>query len=220
MRQASAPAGAWRRGERRTVLPGSDPFLCRNAARRAQSSRRHASGRARHVPAHRLPLCDDPEGLLSHPGHRRHPGRDASRGGDFIRPDGRPSTGAGESDPDRSGRRKPVLVHRRRRLERHAQLGPLPHQPQAACEAHGDGERDHPADPKGNCECSGHSAVHAAGAGPVHRHGRQRDPISVHAREPGSGDAADLDAEGVAALGAKFPRSSMWPAICSRTAAR
>ncbi len=121
--------------------------------------------------------------------------------GDFIRPDGRPSTGARESDPDRSGRRKPVLVHRRGRLERHAQLGPLPHQPQAACEAHGDGERDHPADPKGDCECSRHRAVHAAGAGPVDRHGGQRDPISVHAREPGSGDASDLDAEGAAALG-------------------
>ena len=149
VRQASARAGARRRrGERRTVLPGSDPFLCRDAAGRAQSSGLHASGRARHVPAHRLPLHDDPEGLLSHPGHRRHPGRDAGGGGDFVRPDGRPSTGAGESDPDRSGRRKPVLVHRRRRLERHAQLGPLPHQPQAACEAHGDGERDHSADLK------------------------------------------------------------------------
>ena len=129
VRQASAPAGSWRRGERRAVFPGSDPFLWRDAAGRAQSSRLHASGRARHVPADRLPLYDDPEGLLSDPGHRRHPGRDPGGGSDFIRPDGRPSTGAGESDPDRSGRRKPVLVHRRRRLERHAQLGPLPHQP-------------------------------------------------------------------------------------------
>ena len=79
---------------------------------------------------------------------------------------------------------------------------------------------DHSADPKGNCECSRHSFVHAAGTGPVHRHGCQRNSVSVHAREPGSGDASDLDAEGVAALGARFRRSSMWRAICSRTAAR
>ena len=30
-----------------------------------------------------------------------------------------------------------------------------------------------------------HLALHAAGAGPDHRHRRQRDPVSVHAREPG-----------------------------------
>ncbi len=96
VRQASAPAGSWRRGERGTVLPGSHPFLCRDAARRAQSSGHYASGRARHVPAHRLSLYDNPEGLLSDPGHRRHPGRDAGGGGDLIRPDGRPSAGARE----------------------------------------------------------------------------------------------------------------------------
>ena len=35
-----------------------------------------AGRRARHVPAHRLSLRDDPQGLLSDSGHRRHPGRD------------------------------------------------------------------------------------------------------------------------------------------------
>ena len=52
---------------------------------------------------------------------------------------------------------------------------------------------------KGNRGRSGHIAVHAAGAGPVNRHRRQRDPISVHAREPGSQDARDVDAEDVLA---------------------
>ena len=63
---------------------------------------------------------------------------------------------------DRSRRPEPVLVHRRRRLERHAELGPLPHQPQAACQAHGDRKRDHPAAPAAKpqmsraypCSCS------------------------------------------------------------------
>ena len=87
------------------------------------------------------------------------------------------------------GRRKPFLLHRGRRLERHAQLRPLPHQPQAARQAQGDGERDHSPAAKGSRERSGHIAVHAAGAGSVDRHRRQRDPISVHAREPGSRDA-------------------------------
>ena len=189
------PHGRRRRSERRAVLPGADPVLRRHAPRRAQSSGRHASGRARHVPAHRLPLRDDPEGVLSHSGHRRHPGRDPGGGGDFVRPDGRPSAGAGESHPRRSGRREPVLLHRRRRLERHAQLRPLPHQPEAARQAQGDGERDHSPAAAGDRERAGHIAVHAAGSGPLDRHRGQRDPVSVHAREPGSGDAADLDAE-------------------------
>ena len=141
---------------------------------------------ARHVPAHRLPLYDDPEGVLSDPGHRRHPGRDAGGGGDFLRPDGRPSAGAGQSHPRRSGRRKPQLLHRRRRLEHHPQLRPLPHQPEAARGSQGDRERDHPATAKGDRERPRHIAVHAAGAGPLDRHRGQRDPIPVHAREPGS----------------------------------
>ena len=140
-----------------------------------------------------------PKGFFPDSGHGRHPGRDPGGGGDFIRPDGRPSTGLGESDPDRSGRPKPVLVHRRRRLECHAQLRPLAHQPQAACEAHSDGKPNHSADPTGNGECAWHSLVHAARAGLVDRHSCQRHAISVHPREPGSGDAADMDAEGVAA---------------------
>ena len=52
---------------------------------------------ARHLPAHGLSLRDDPEGLLSDSGHRRHPGRDASGGGYLVRPDGRPSAGARQS---------------------------------------------------------------------------------------------------------------------------
>ncbi len=77
--------------------------------------------------------------------------------------------------------------------------GPLPHQPEAACGSQGDRERYHPATAKGDRERPRHIAVHAAGAGSLDRHRGQRDPISVHAREPGSQDARDLDAQGVAA---------------------
>ncbi len=181
MRQALARAGARRRGERGTLLSGFDPFLRCNAACGAQSSRAHAVGRARHVPAYGLSLHDDPEGLLSHSGYRRHPGRDASVAGYFVRPDGGSSRSAGESDPCRCGRRKPVIFHRGRRLEHHAELRPFPHQPQTACGSQGDGERSHSATAKGNRERSWHFTVHAAGAGSVDRHRRQRDPISVHA---------------------------------------
>ena len=220
VRQASAPARPRRRGERRAVLSGAHPLLRRDAARRARSSGRDAAGRARHVRADRLSLCDDPEGLLSDPGHRRHPGRDAGGRGDFLRPDGRPPAGARQGDPRRSGRRKPLLLHRRRRLERHAQFRPLPHQPEAAREAQGDRERDHPPPAEGDRERPRHLAVHAAGAGSLDRHRRQRDAISVHAREPGSRDARDLDAQGAGAPERRFRRSSTWRATCSRTAAR
>ena len=54
-----------RRSERRAVLPGAHPLLRRDPAGRARPSGDHAPGRARHVPADRLSLCDDPEGLLS-----------------------------------------------------------------------------------------------------------------------------------------------------------
>ncbi len=63
-------------------------FYAATLARRARPSGDHAARRARHVPADRLPLRDDPEGLLPDPGHRRHPGRDAVVRGRFVRPDG------------------------------------------------------------------------------------------------------------------------------------
>ena len=48
---------------------------------------------------------------------------------------------------------------------------------------------------RGNRERRWHLSFHAAGAGPVDRHRGQRDPVSVHARKSGSGDAAGMDAE-------------------------
>ena len=92
-----------------------------------------------------------------------------------------------------------VLIHRRRRLEHHAELGTSSHQSEAAFRAQGDGEPDHPPPAGGNRRRSGHNVVHASGAGPFGRHRGQRDPISVHTRKPGSGDVAGLDAQGARA---------------------
>ena len=119
--------------------------------------------------------------------------------GHFLRPDGGASAGARQGDPRRPGRGKPVLLHRRRRLEHHAELGPLSHQSETSFRAQGDGERDHPPPAAGNGRRSGHLPLHAAGAGPFHRHRGQRDAVSVHPRKPGSDDAAAMDAEGARA---------------------
>ena len=201
------------------LLPGSDPFLCRDVASRTQSSGVHASGRARHIPAHRLSLYDNPEGLLSHSGHRRHPGRDAGRGGDLIRPDGRPSTGAGESDPDRSRRRKPVLVHRCRRIERHAQLGRLlinlkPHAKRKATAS----------------EIIRRIQKETANVPGISLFMQPVQDLSIDTAVSATQYQFTLENQDLATLQtwtpkvlqrlSKFPRSSMWPAICSRTAAR
>ena len=47
--------------------------------------------------------------------------------------------------PARSGRREPVVLHRRRRHQHHAQQRPHPHQPQAARRARAERQRGHPA---------------------------------------------------------------------------
>ena len=170
-------------------------FYASTLQTRAEPPDDHAPRCARHVPPDRLPLCDDPQGLLSDSGHRRHPGRDAGGRRHFLRPDGGAPAGACPRHPRRSGRRKPFFVHRRRRLEHHAELGPLSDQSEAAFRAQGDRERDHSAPAAGDGRGRRHLALHAAGAGPLDRHRGQRDAIPVHAREPGSGDAATMDAE-------------------------
>ena len=65
--------------------------------------------------------------------------------------------------------------------------------------AHRDRQRGHPPPAAGDRRRRRHRAVHAAGAGSLDRHRGQRHAISVHARQPGSADAADLDAESVGA---------------------
>ncbi len=55
-----------------------------------------------------------------------------------LRGHGRAPAGPGAGDPQRSGRREPVVVHRRRRQQRHAEQRPFPDQPEAAGRTLGD----------------------------------------------------------------------------------
>jgi hypothetical protein len=73
------------------------------------------------------------EGFLSGAGHRRHPGSDRGAAIDLVSPRWRAAAGAGRPvDPRGSGGRQPVLVHRRRRHQSHAQQRAHADQPQAA----------------------------------------------------------------------------------------
>ena len=195
-------------------------FYAATLSDRARPSGDHAPRRARHLPPDRLSLCDDPQGVLSHPGHGRHPGRHPVLRGRRLRAHGEPAAGARQGDPRRPGRREPVVVHRRRRLQRHAELRPLPDQSEARGRAQGDGERSHPPAAAGDRRRRRHFALHAAGAGSDDRHRRQRDAISVHPGEPGSGAPAGSGRRRSSSGSPRFPRSSMWRATCSRTDGR
>ena len=81
---------------------------------------------------HRSLVHRDSEGLLPGPGHRPHPGRVRGHGVGLLRRDGRASAGARAGDSQRPGRRKPVVLHRRRRQQRHAEQRPFPDQPETA----------------------------------------------------------------------------------------
>ncbi len=206
--------------DRRPLLPGAVAPLWVAPQRGAEPSGRDARRRPGDVLHHGISLRRDTQGVLSGAGHRNHPGRHPSGPRHSLRQDGRASAGLGQGDLGGFGRRKPVLVHRRRRLQRHAQLRPFPHQSQAAREAQIERQRDHPPFAAGDRRHRRHFAVHAAGAGPVDRHRGQRHPISVHAGKSGSPDVADLDADGAGAPRQGFPKSSTSPAICSPMAVR
>jgi multidrug efflux pump len=76
-----------------------------------------------------------PEGLLPRPGHGEIQGvSEATRAS--RSPRWRAAAAAGDVDPEGSGGREPLLVHRRRRHEHDAQQRPDPDQPQAAGAAH------------------------------------------------------------------------------------
>ena len=119
-----------------TPPAGASSRRCRalraGAQRRARPPADDADRRAGDLRAHRLPLCDDPQGLLS----RQDTGviqgvTQAAQAISFDKMAER-AAGARRRDPHRPRRRQPVLVHRRRRLQRHAQFRPLPDQPEAA----------------------------------------------------------------------------------------
>ena len=164
---------------------------------------------------------DDPQGILSGPGHRRHPGRHPGRRRTSPSTRWPTSAGPGQGDLGRPRRRKPVVVHRRRRLQRHAQFRPHPHQSQAA--------RANASRPPATiirrlqqetAGVAGISLYHAAGAGPVDRHRRQRHPIPVHPGKSGSSRRCRPGRRRFWRAWPKWPKSSTSRATCSPTAGR
>ena len=102
-----------------------------------------------------------------------------------------------DGDPRGPGGGEPVLVHRRRRHQHHAQQRAHPDQSQAARRAQDRApatiiRRLQPQLAK----VAGHHAVHAAGAGPDGRRPRQPHAVPVHARGPEHRRAEHLGAAG------------------------
>ncbi len=123
----------------------------------------HPAGRARHPGADRLPVhsCPRASSRCRIPASSRASRRPADH---LLYGHGRQAAGAGQDHPGRSGRGEPVLLHRRRRHQHHAQQRTHLHQPEAA------GQRDLNASDvirrlQGKLDAgAGHPALHAAGA--------------------------------------------------------
>ena len=131
------------------------------------------------------------QGILPGAGHRRDPGHFRSAA-ERSRSRRWPSASRRwRSHPAGSGRREPVVVHRRRRHEHDAEQRPHSDQPEAARAA----QASAPATSSAGCSRSWpgrrHHAVHAAGAGPHGRRPRQPHAVSVQpgrCRRRGAGD--------------------------------
>ncbi|MGC4003186.1 MAG: efflux RND transporter permease subunit [Pirellulales bacterium] len=153
----------------------------RSLQNRITASDRDVAGRRRHVRGDRVSVRDRSERFLSGPRHRRDSGRFGSAARRLVRRDGRTSAEADACDSTGPGGRKFVVVHRRRRRQRHAEqrahsdqfetsgragrrrVGRRP----SLANAIGEDPRDH--------------AVHAAGAGPDRGVARQSDTVPIHA---------------------------------------
>ena len=78
-----------------------------------------------------LALHRHSQGLLPASGYRRHPGDLRSAAIGILCGDGRAPAATGQRHPEGSRSRKPVVVHRRRRHQHHAEQRTHPDQPQA-----------------------------------------------------------------------------------------
>ncbi len=77
-------------------------------------------------------LCAHPQGILSRSGHGTDSRRLRGDGVDLLRRHGGPPAGAGRGDSQGSGRRQPLIFHRRRRQQRDLEQRALPDQLEAA----------------------------------------------------------------------------------------
>ena len=105
-----------RTGFRRTAQP-----VRSRSQDRAAASLYHAHGDARHHRADGLPLCRDPQGLLSATGHRADPWSVRGRAGHFLFGHGPASTGIDRRSAGGSGGRFGRFGDRRRRRHNYGQ---------------------------------------------------------------------------------------------------
>ena len=91
----------------------------------------HHDGGGRHAGVHRVALYPDPQGLFPAAGHRFDPGHHHRRSHVSFDEMARRQQALAAEDSAGQGCREPVLLHRRGRHQRHAQLRPLSDQSQA-----------------------------------------------------------------------------------------
>ena len=146
-----------------------------------------------HSGADRLSLHHRPQRILSGAGYRRDSGHLAGAGNHLVSGHGAEAAGAGQGDSGRSRGGEPVLLHRRRRHQHHAEQRTLLDQSEAALRP----RHAAPPDVIRRLQTklqrrAGHPALHAAGA--EHHGGRPREPhpVSVHARRSRSPDELNL----------------------------
>ena len=115
-----------------TRLREHDRVLRPHAEVRPALPDHHPAGRRGHAGPDRVSLHRHPQGLFPGPGHRRHPGHLAGAGEHLFDGMAQKQQELAQGDPAGPGGREPLLVHRRRRHQHHAQQRPHLDQPQAA----------------------------------------------------------------------------------------
>jgi AcrB/AcrD/AcrF family len=169
----------------RACLRGDHRGLRYEPALGAWPPARDPRGGGRHPRAHCGAVRGSAERLLPPAGHRDHPGHLGSAADDLVPRDGRTAAGPGRGNPEGSGGREPVLVHRGGRHQRLRQQWADPHQLEAARPARRERDRRHPPTPARTGRSRGRPALHAAGAG-SHRRG-SGEPHAVPVQPRGSG---------------------------------
>ncbi|MBI1991462.1 MAG: efflux RND transporter permease subunit [Betaproteobacteria bacterium] len=174
----------------RTVFRESHRPLRRNAQLGAGPPARDGVGRDRDARTHRAALYLHSQGFLPGAGYGPDPGHFRSAAVDFLSRHGGAPAGARARGAGGPGGGEPVVLHRSRRHQHHAQQRAGADQSQAACRARprfyankrGGG---HPAPAAAPRAGRRHYALHAAGAGPHHRGPGEPHAVSVQRRGRG-----------------------------------
>jgi multidrug efflux pump len=114
------------------VFNNTIAFYGRGSKVRSQPSDGHAAGDHRHARRDHLPLHRGAQGLFPGAGHRRDHGHLRCAGEHFVCGDDTAAAGAGRSHPEGQRRREPVVIHRRRWHQHHAQQRARADQPESA----------------------------------------------------------------------------------------